>query len=397
MKNRGRFGTPYTRLAAASCGLTHTVAHMTRLHVSVRRMHLVECQCVQAYSPKALQALEQDTRPYTVTHGQLEHSHTSSHMQLHSCLAYQHTRHSRIPLRGPASVHPASRTSKRHDMGLLFPCHETVACSCLELRHLRVVTKHVSSLDMYKLPTLQPIDAVTLLRCKCAHALLLVGCANADTVFPGLARNYKLPGGDWGGGGLKRNPTANLPGSSSRLIRFLPGQGLEILQTIILHFSLHFFCILVLLFYCNRVLVAFFLWHSGFAFFLLSGVGCIFLHAGFAFLFLHSGFGRIIFAFWFCVVVAFGFWLHFLHFDFVFVCFFGVIPLFAFCGCVLLLGVLASAASGLVSFSFSAFRRSCHLVLARFFCISCVCGDCACVLDPCLMCCSKKLLRYDPV
>ena len=49
VKNRGRFGTPYTRLAAASCGLTHTVAHMTRLHVSVRRMHLVECQCVQAY------------------------------------------------------------------------------------------------------------------------------------------------------------------------------------------------------------------------------------------------------------------------------------------------------------------------------------------------------------
>ena len=70
---------------------------------------------------------------------------------------------------------------------------------------------------MYKLPTLQPIDAVTLLRRKCAHALLFVGCANAGTVFPGLARNYKLPGGDWGGGGLKRNPTANLPGSSSRL------------------------------------------------------------------------------------------------------------------------------------------------------------------------------------
>ena len=31
------------------------------------------------------------------------------------------------------------------------------------------------------------------------------------TVFPGLARNYKLPGGDWGGGGLKQKPTANLP------------------------------------------------------------------------------------------------------------------------------------------------------------------------------------------
>ena len=46
---------------------------------------------------------------------------------------------------------------------------------------------------MYKLPTLQPIDAVTLLRRKCAHAVLFVGCANADTVFPGLARNYKLP------------------------------------------------------------------------------------------------------------------------------------------------------------------------------------------------------------
>ena len=75
------------------------------------------------------------------------------------------------------------------------------------------------------------------------------------------------------------------------LIRFLPGQGLEILQTIILHFSLHFFCILVLLFYCIRVLVAFF-WHSGFAFFLHSGVGCIFV------------------AFWFCVFFAFGFWSH---------------------------------------------------------------------------------------
>ena len=59
VKNRGRFGTPYTRLAAASCGLTHTVAHMTRLHVSVRRMHLVECQCVQAY-------MSQETpMPYT--------------------------------------------------------------------------------------------------------------------------------------------------------------------------------------------------------------------------------------------------------------------------------------------------------------------------------------------
>ena len=43
---------------------------------------------------------------------------------------------------------------------------------------------YVSSLDTYKLPTLQPIDAVTLLRRKCAHALLFVGCANADTVFP---------------------------------------------------------------------------------------------------------------------------------------------------------------------------------------------------------------------
>ena len=56
-----------------------------------------------------------------------------------------------------------------------------------------------------------------------------------------------------------------------------------------------------------------------------------------------------------------------LHFDFVFVCFPGVIRLFVFCGCVLLLGVLASAASGLVSFGFSVFRRSCHLVLASFF------------------------------
>ena len=35
---------------------------------------------------------------------------------------------------------------------------------------------------MYKLPTLQPMDAMTLLRCKCAHALLFVGCANADSL-----------------------------------------------------------------------------------------------------------------------------------------------------------------------------------------------------------------------
>ena len=73
MKNRGRFGTPYTRLAAASCGLTHTVAHMTRLHVSVRRMHLVECQYVQAY------------------------------------IAYQHTRHSRIPLRAQQVFTPRAQ------------------------------------------------------------------------------------------------------------------------------------------------------------------------------------------------------------------------------------------------------------------------------------------------
>ena len=112
---------------------------------------------------------------------------------------------------------------------------------------------------------------------------------------------------------------------------------------------MHFFGILVLRFFGIRGLVAFL------------------LHSGFAFLFLHSGFGRILFAFWFCVVVAFGFLLHFLHFDFVFSCFPGVIRLFVFCGCVLLLGVLASAASGLVSFSFSVFRRSCHLVLASFF------------------------------
>ena len=117
---------------------------------------------------------------------------------------------------------------------------------------------------------------------------------------------------------------------------------------------LHFLFILVLRFFCIRVLVAFFL-HSGFVFFF----GIRVLVA----LFLHSGF-----VFFFCIRVL----VAFLHFDFVFVCFPGVIRLLVFCGCVFLLGVLASAASGLVSFSFSVFRKSCHLVFTSFFNFTCL-------------------------
>ena len=144
----------------------------------------------------------------------------------------------------------------------------------------------------------------------------------------------------------------------------------------------HSFCILVLCFFCIRVLVAFFafwfcvffafgfwlhfLVHSGFVFFFAFGFWshsfCILVLCYFFCIRVLVAF----IAFWFCVFFAFGFWLHFLHFDFVFVCFPGVIRLFVFCGCELLLGVLASAASGLVSFSFSVFRRSCHPALASF-------------------------------
>ena len=85
VKNRGRFGTPYTRLAAASCGLTHTVAHMTRLHVSVRRMHLVECQCVQAYKHTLAHAslFTQGTPLLDRTHKGVRRTQAGSH----------HTRH----------------------------------------------------------------------------------------------------------------------------------------------------------------------------------------------------------------------------------------------------------------------------------------------------------------
>ena len=77
----------------------------------------------QERSPKALRALVQDTRTYTVTHGQLTQTHMSRHMQLHSCLAYQHTRHSRIQLRAqqvftPQDLlcRPAARCTQRERM-----------------------------------------------------------------------------------------------------------------------------------------------------------------------------------------------------------------------------------------------------------------------------------------
>ena len=77
----------------------------------------------QECSPKALRALVQDTPAYTVTHGQLTQKHMSCHMQLHSCLAYQHTRHSRIQLRAqqvftPQDLlcRPAARCTQRERM-----------------------------------------------------------------------------------------------------------------------------------------------------------------------------------------------------------------------------------------------------------------------------------------
>ena len=40
---------------------------------------------------------------------------------------------------------------------------------------------YVSTLSLYILPSLQPMNAVTLQRCNnCTHDLLFVGCANAD-------------------------------------------------------------------------------------------------------------------------------------------------------------------------------------------------------------------------
>ena len=64
----------------------------------------------QEHSPKALRALVQDTRTYTATQGQLTQTHMSRHAQLHSCLAYQHTRHSRIPLRAQQAFTPRDPT-----------------------------------------------------------------------------------------------------------------------------------------------------------------------------------------------------------------------------------------------------------------------------------------------
>ena len=67
----------------------------------------------QERSPKALRALVQDTRTYTVTQGQLTQTHMTRHTQLHSCLAYQHTRHSRTPLRAQQVFSPGSYRANR--------------------------------------------------------------------------------------------------------------------------------------------------------------------------------------------------------------------------------------------------------------------------------------------
>ena len=69
----------------------------------------------QEHSPKALR-LVHDTRTYTVTQGQLTQTHMSRHTQLHSCLAYQHTRHSRIPLRAQQVFTPHEAATASHQV-----------------------------------------------------------------------------------------------------------------------------------------------------------------------------------------------------------------------------------------------------------------------------------------